>query len=782
MSIAKRYPIALNALVIAVTIVFVSLALVAGRAQAEEPIELAVGQTAPQTLVANRFIEIEDVAATERERQLAIDNTPRVFEINPTAAIEVEANLTSLFLAIEDGAFDRSGELVTEVDPIDEIATTTLPPETTTQPPETTIPPDEGGEETTTTTAAPTTTTQPPTTTTTLPLRPLEDQIADVQAAFPLLRDEVETFVKQFNLDVERVENGERAIFPQIREQTINQARAQMDAGIREGELSDVQSALVTPPLPPFFAPNLTPEELEEVRQSIANVAALSLRVNEDVDDQATLEAEQAAADAVEPVMISFFEAEIVVLEGQPVTAVQLEAVERLELLKVEETTPRNAIIALGGLAVLLAAFFLWRVAPDRWSEPRHFAILGILLVLAAAATRVPELMVTDENQAIAYVLPAVMFGYMGAILYDPRTALLLSMPVATFTAISTADPALTIYAAGATIVPVAFVSAVSSRRQLRVAVGLAAVVLAPLAGAISWLFAGADTALAAAIFGFVGGVVGGLVAQGVLSFLENTFRMTTTLTLLDLTDRNHPGLRLLEEHAPGTFNHSILVGTLAGKAARSIGADPLLAQAAAYYHDLGKTQNPQFFIENQFGVSNPHDEIEPIQSAEIIRSHVLDGLRLARQLRIPETVADGIRMHHGTGLMRYFYHKALEEDHSVDPDDYRHHGEKPKRKEMAILMISDAVEGAARSLAQQEDPTASSLSKMVDSVVGEKLEDGQLDESDLTFGDLTKVKQALVDALIGYYHTRIAYPGFPGAPTQTLPAARPARLPRDAG
>jgi len=443
---------------------------------------------------------------------------------------------------------------------------------------------------------------------------------------------------------------------------------------------------------------------------------------------------------------------------------VQLNAINELRLLEPEETTSRRAIVALGGLAVLLAAFFLWRVSPNQWSQPRHFGLLGILLVLAALATRIPEFIVTEDNTAIAYVLPAVMFGYMGAILYDPRTALLLAIPVATFTAISTADPALTIFAAGATVVPVAFVSAVSSRRQLRVAVGLSALVLAPLAGAIAWLFSGWDVALPAAIFGFFGGVVGGLVAQGLLSFLETTFRVTTTLTLLDLTDRNHPGLRLLEEKAPGTFNHSILVGTLAGKAARAIGAEPLLAQAAAYYHDLGKTENPQYFIENQFGVSNPHDEIEPIHSAELIRNHVLDGLRLAHQLRIPDTVADGIRMHHGTGLMRYFYHKALEEDPSIDPEDYRHHGEKPKRKEMAILMISDAVEGAARSLAQHEDPTAASLTKMVDSVVGEKLEDGQLDESDLTFGDLTRVKQALVDALIGYYHTRIPYPDFPGS------------------
>jgi putative nucleotidyltransferase with HDIG domain len=446
------------------------------------------------------------------------------------------------------------------------------------------------------------------------------------------------------------------------------------------------------------------------------------------------------------------------------VTAVQLDAINRLNLLEPEPTTSRNAIVALGGMAVLLAAFFLWRVAPNLWSQPRHFALLGILLVLAAAATRIPEIIVTEDNTAIAYILPAVMFGYMGAILYDPRTALLLAIPVATFTAISTADPALTIFAASATVVPVAFVSAVSSRRELRLAVGMSALVLAPLAASIAWLFDNADAAVPAAAFAVVGGIVGGLVAQGLLSFLENLFRMTTTLTLLDLTDRNHPGLRLLEEKAPGTFNHSILVGTLAGKAARAIGAQPLLAQAAAYYHDLGKTENPQYFIENQFGVSNPHDEIDPVTSAEIIRTHVLEGERLARQLRIPETVADGIRMHHGTGLMRYFYHQALEADPTVDPDDFRHGGIKPRRKEMAILMISDAVEGAARSLAQHEDPTAASIVKMVDSVVGEKLEDGQLDESDLTFGDLTRVKQALVDALIGYYHTRIPYPGFPGA------------------
>ena len=139
------------------------------------------------------------------------------------------------------------------------------------------------------------------------------------------------------------------------------------------------------------------------------------------------------------------------------------------------------------------------------------------------------------------------------------------------------------------------------------------------------------------------------------------------------------------------------------------------------------------------------------------------EGLRLAKQFRLPAEIVNAIRMHHGTGLMRYFYHKALDEDPGVNPKTFRHRGEKPKAKEMAILMIADACEGAARAMAQQEDPTGDSLRKVVDSIVGEKLEDGQLDESDLTYGDLTKVKVAIVDALIGYYHTRIPYPGFPG-------------------
>lgn len=775
-ALARRYPIALNVLVIAVTIVFVSLMLLVGRATAEPEVEIFVGSTAPETFIATRAITVNDDAATLQLQNAARLNTPEVFTIDPTVSRDVQTNLRTILGAVALNAFDNSPpdepggdapvgtSLPEDTTPPEE----TSPPEesTSSAPPSTTAAPPQEGDETTTSTSTSsttTTTTEPTTTTTTIPLLPIEEQKDTIRQLYPSYADDLTVFVEQFNLDVARGENGELEVFPDLENEVIELASVQMQQEIKGADVPEVKDRLVTQ-LPFIFAPGLTPEELPAVRRAVANLVADSLLANYFPDGPATDAAEDAAAAAIPIEKVQYFAQQVIVAEGDPVTAVQLDAINQLDLLVPEATTSRRAIVALGGMAVLLAAFFLWRVAPNLWSQPRHFALLGILLVLAAAATRIPEIIVTEDNTAIAYILPAVMFGYMGAILYDPRTALLLAIPVATFTAISTADPALTIFAAGATVVPVAFVSAVSSRRELRLAVGMSALVLAPLAASVAWLFVGKDEAIPAATFAMVGGLVGGLVAQGLLSFLENLFRMTTTLTLLDLTDRNHPGLRLLEDKAPGTFNHSILVGTLAGKAARAIGAQPLLAQAAAYYHDLGKTENPQYFIENQFGVSNPHDDIDPVESAHIIRHHVIEGERLANQLRIPDTVADGIQMHHGTGLMRYFYHQALEGDPTVDPDDFRHHGIKPRRKEMAILMISDAVEGAARSLAQHEDPTPASLAKMVDSIVGEKLEDGQLDESDLTFGDLTKVKQALVDALIGYYHTRIPYPGFPGA------------------
>jgi putative nucleotidyltransferase with HDIG domain len=184
-----------------------------------------------------------------------------------------------------------------------------------------------------------------------------------------------------------------------------------------------------------------------------------------------------------------------------------------------------------------------------------------------------------------------------------------------------------------------------------------------------------------------------------------------------------------------------------------------------AYYHDLGKTENPTFYIENQFGTPNPHDQLDPKESAEMIRKHVTDGVALARQYNIPTDVSDGIVSHHGDGVMRYFYEKARrQEGIEVDIDDFRHVGHKPRSAETAILMLADSLEAACRANFQSDEPTADSIEKVVNRVMDEKMEDGQLSESPLTLGQLSRIRQAFLESLIGHYHQRIAYPNFPGS------------------
>jgi hypothetical protein len=258
---------------------------------------------------------------------------------------------------------------------------------------------------------------------------------------------------------------------------------------------------------------------------------------------------------------------------------------------------------------------------------------------------------------------------------------------------------------------------------------------------------------------------IASLIGLAALQFFESAFDITTSLSLLDLTDRNHEALQLLQEKAFGTFNHSLMVGTLAHAAARAIGANALLARAMAYYHDLGKTENPTMFIENQFGIQNPHDFLTPLESAEVIRRHVSDGIVLAKQFKIPSDVATGIVSHHGDGIMRYFYEKARAQNgDDVNPNDFRHVGHKPTTAETAIVMLSDSLEAACRANFQTEEPTPEAIEKVVNRVIDEKLNDGQLSESPLTLAEMTLIRSAFLDSLVGHYHQRIAYPNFPGS------------------
>ncbi len=758
MNLDIKRPGTIRTMVLAVTIVFTALALLVGRGEAASVAEPVVGEPSPQTFVATAPISIIDSAATEARRAEARNNVQTLYTEDVQATSAVFADLRLFFQRT------RAASLP---DPIITTTTVAPPTTTTTEPPTTTTTEGSGTEDTTTTTEPAETTTTSSTTTTTTepPPPPIEEQLDEISEQYLLLNPEtINTMVKVLNDDFDRIAEGLQPLFDRVEDETLRQAQNILlpgEGAILEADLAAVRADLLRTPRRVFIA-GLPEDDREAVEFAIADLIAKNLRANRRPDLVATDEARQAAENAVEPVTYDYVAGQNIVLEGERITQVHIQAIRQLDLLEPVEGPRLSAQAAVAAVVVILTALFLWRVAPKHWADPKLVTLFGLLIVLAALAARIPQF-VSDTSPEIGFIIPAAIFGYLAAILFDPRTAVLLAVPVVAFTGLAAESLPLAVFAAGAAIAPIPFVSAVSSRTELRLAVLYSAVAIAPLAGAVAWFAYGAEVGLKAIAYGFVNGLVSGVVALGVLPFLENLFRITTTLTLLDLTDRNHPALRLIEEQAPGTFNHSILVGTLAGKAARAIDANPLLAQAAAYYHDLGKTVDPQFFIENQFGVSNPHDEMTPAQSAEIIRAHVTAGLRLARQYKIPAEVAQGILMHHGTGLMRFFYHKAVEEDPEVDPQLFRHRGQKPRAKEMAIIMLSDAVEGAVRALVQHADPTSEGIRKTVDQVVGEKVEDGQLDESSLTFGELTRVKEALVEALTGYYHTRIPYPGFPG-------------------
>jgi putative nucleotidyltransferase with HDIG domain len=253
-----------------------------------------------------------------------------------------------------------------------------------------------------------------------------------------------------------------------------------------------------------------------------------------------------------------------------------------------------------------------------------------------------------------------------------------------------------------------------------------------------------------------IGGLVSGVVSLGTLPLWENVFKVLTPLKLMELTDPNQPLLRRLFAEAPGTYHHSLIVGNLSEAAAASIGANPLLAKAGAYYHDIGKLKRPSYFKENQFGIENPHDSMEPIQSSEVIISHWEDGIKLGRENKLPSEIMDIIDQHHGNTLISYFYHKAAEEGNTLPEGRFRYGGQKPKTKEATVVMLADSVEAAVRSL---KDMNESAIEEMVGKIIKGKIEDGQLDQSPITTKDMNMVRKTFISVLKGIYHERIEYP-----------------------
>ena len=406
----------------------------------------------------------------------------------------------------------------------------------------------------------------------------------------------------------------------------------------------------------------------------------------------------------------------------------------------------------LAALIVAPLLGWIWRFRPQIWNRSNALWLIALLLIGATIAMKV-----TAGRPVLPYVLPTMAVGLLLAVLLDAGTALLVTGMLALLGGAITGSVEFAAYGllggmAGVVLVRRGerfghFLQAAIAIAIVNMGVVAAYALLgnrdltgmAELAGAA--LAAAAGSALAA---------LGSFVVVGTL------FGITTSFQLLELANPTQKLLRRLMLEAPGTYNHSLLVGNLAERAAEQIGADPLLARVAAYYHDVGKLDNPIAYIENQAGAENLHDDLTPEESVALVKAHVARGIDLAYQYRLPKPIIAFIPQHHGTALIGYFHARAQQQAADVDDARFRHSGPKPQTREAAILMLADSVEASVRSLSEHDEPA---IRTMVERIFRERLDDGQFDECDLTLRDLERIREAFVAQLLGMYHRRVEYP-----------------------
>jgi putative nucleotidyltransferase with HDIG domain len=502
------------------------------------------------------------------------------------------------------------------------------------------------------------------------------------------------------------------------------------------------------------------------------------LRANVVVDLEATVAARERAAESVEEISQVWLAGQFIVREGEIVGPLQAQAIESLD---VGRTSLLRALVlgaAAGLLLVSVGGIYLSRMQPFVWRSPKKLWLLALLLVAFAGVVTGIDLLVDSTGSTWAFVVPVGALAILIALLIHPVVGLASMLPaVVTVLLVDADSPGVALFAAAAVLVSVPLTRGIASRSDLKRALLRAGLSYPVLAVTIVLVFGPREEFAVAALAGAINGLVTALIVQGALPALESLFRLPTVTALLDLADRNHPLLRELEQEALGSYNHSVMVASLVERACRAIGADPLLGSVAALYHDIGKVRQPHFFIENQQGIANPHDGLEPEVSALIIMNHVVDGLELATSYRLPPEVVACIGSHHGTMLVKYFYEEAVEraggDRAAVDEQAFRYRGHRPRSREAAVLLLADSCEATTRAMAMSRgNLPREEIEATVGRLLEERMQDGQFDDAEITLRELRIARDTIVDSLVGIYHPRIAYPAA-SAPVAPAPALR---------
>ncbi|HJZ49269.1 MAG TPA: HDIG domain-containing protein [Roseiflexaceae bacterium] len=512
-----------------------------------------------------------------------------------------------------------------------------------------------------------------------------------------------------------------------------------------------------------------------EQRDLILLLSSAFIRPNRIVDEPATQQRKQALRDAVQPVKVTVLQGENIVHAGDIVTPAIQEKLEAIGVLQTESDW-----LNIGGkalLAVLVAWVFeryLFKMQRNVWIMTRPLLVVAGLFALTALAAR----LTLQLGDRWPYAFPLAVTGLLLATLFPRGLALMVVTLISLLIAFMDGGQA-----ALATALLLGSMAGILTigrgERALHfVVAGLIVALVTALVQIVFWLTTPGgpmlEQWLPILIYSCMNGGASAIFALGLYNLVGHLADVTTPQQLMELAHPNHPLLRKLIREAPGTYYHSVAVGNLAESAAEAIGADALLLRVASYYHDIGKTIRPYFFTDNQSDRENVHNDLDPKTSAEIICEHVIEGARMARAAGLPRQVVEFIPAHHGTSVIKHFYQIALQQQDTVDEEDYRYPGPKPSTREQAIMMLADSVEATVRSKAQHGKIASArdgstngngrgqngqqTLEELVNTIVDERIRSGQLDESNLTLQDVARIRQAFVNTLQGIYHPRVDY------------------------
>lgn len=495
-------------------------------------------------------------------------------------------------------------------------------------------------------------------------------------------------------------------------------------------------------------------------------IARSTMVANELLDEDATEQKRQQAIESIDPTRI--LQGQIIVQEGEVIDRDVYHQLEVTGMLATHQSLKPYLGLALLIIIQMLFFYMIFNNAKNMKTEHkiRNILIVAIIYVLSIGFMELLGIVDREFDLLLGFLFPAALAPMLIRMLVGERIAVLVTMMLGIsagvifqegYSTVMQMEIALYMILSGMS--SLYFVRNMQKRSKiLQTSFGVAIVNILFIAFYLLMTQSSytAKELLFYLVAAIVSALLSGALTIGTLPFIETVFGILSSLRLIELSSPNHPLLKKILMEAPGTYHHSIMVANLAEAACEAVGADGLLARVGCYYHDIGKTKRPGFFVENQTNGLNPHDHLPPEKSRDIIIAHAADGVRILEKHKMPKEIVDIARQHHGTTAVKFFYYKAKQQDPTVKESDYRYAGPKPQTKEIAIITVADSVEAAVRSM---KDPTPEKIKNLVHAIAQDKLQDGQFDECDLTIQELHTIEQVFCETLNGTFHSRIEYP-----------------------